>query len=124
MLDIDGILEHDFRHEFDTHEDADHDFIACVHSMEGLDDSMFWFSFSDVEPELPDEVLRTIGRLGRLCRKRSFDQHGCVTPVGPSATSILQMDNLTARFVRTFRKKLKHREHIGCVVSRLVARGI
>jgi len=63
MLDIDGILEHDFRHEFDTHEDADHDFIACVHSMEGLDDSMFWFPFSDVEPELPDEVLRTIDDL-------------------------------------------------------------
>ena len=60
MLDIDGILEHDSRHELDTHEDADHDFIARDHSMEGLDDSLFWFPFSDVEPELPDEVLRTI----------------------------------------------------------------
>ena len=45
-------------------------FIARDHSMEGLDDSLFWFPFSDVEPELPDEVLRTIGRLHWLRRSR------------------------------------------------------
>ena len=89
MLDIDGILEHDFRHEFDTHEDADHDFIACAHSMEGLDDSMFWFPFSDVEPELPDEVLRTIDDLADSVEIRRLINMGVLHPLGSSATNIL-----------------------------------
>ena len=96
MLDIDGILEHDFRHEFDTHEDADHDFIACVHSMEGLDDSMLWFPFSDVEPELPDEVLRTIDDLADSVEIGRLINMGVLHPLGSSATNILEMDNLTA----------------------------
>ena len=89
MLDIDGILEHDFRHEFDTHEDADHDFIACAHSMEGLDDSMFWFPFSDVEPELPDEILRTIDDLADSVEIRRLINMGVLHPLGSSATNIL-----------------------------------
>ena len=82
MLDINGILEHDFRHEFDTHEDADHDFIACVHSMEGLDDSMLWFPFSDVEPELPDEILRTIDDLADSVEVGRLISMGVLHPLG------------------------------------------
>ena len=121
MSDIDGILGHDFRHEFDTHEDADHDFIACAHSMEGLDDSMFWFPFSDVEPELPDGVLRTIDDLAGSVEIGRLINMGVLQPLGSSATNILEMDNLTARFVRTFRKKLKDGEPHWLRRSRLVA---
>ena len=105
-----------------THEDADHDFIACAHSMEGLDDSMLWFPSSDVEPELPDEVLRTIDDLANSVEIGRLINMGVLHSLGSSATNILEMDNLTARFVRTFRKKLKDGEPHWLRRSRLVAR--
>ena len=116
MLDIDGILEHDSRHEFDTHEDADHDFIARAHSMEGLDDSMFWFPFSDVEPELPDEVLRTIDDLADSVEIRRLINMGVLHPLGSSATNILVAPWEFSE------KKWKHGEPHWLRRSRFVAR--
>ena len=66
---IDGILEYDFQHECDTNRGADHDFIAGIHSMEGLDDSMLWFPSPGITPEMPDTVFKAIHVLAQTLSK-------------------------------------------------------
>ena len=52
MLDTNDIPEHDVQHKSNMNENANHDFIACAHSMEAsyMIPCSGWFLFSDVAP--------------------------------------------------------------------------
>ena len=86
------------------------------------DQDLLWFPFSSNEPELPDEVLQELDNLADkveverlldmkvMCRSQDYnDERGLGVP-------------LSAKFVRTWRKKERNGEQMWLRRSRLVAR--
>ena len=84
--------------------------------------AFLWFPFSNNEPELPDEVLQELDNLadkvevdrllemGVMCKSQDYnDERGLGVP-------------LSAKFVRTWRKKERNGEQMWLRRSRLVAR--